>query len=331
VRTLIATILCGLIFVACNKKPSLETDKKTDTSLLKSEQPWTFGTRAYDHTEKILSFGPRPAGSTALNSVRAYLRAELAKHGWTTLEQPFTKETPKGEITFTNVIARYAPAGASKAWSTPPKGILSAHIDSKMLKNFLGADDAASAAGAILEIAEYLHTAHPKAAQGLELVFFDGEEAIGENINYQLPKDRSLPAIQDGLYGSHYYAKKVARSAASRAVPYSTLPKFGIVLDMIGHENLSIKIPIDTQKPLLESYKSARNTLNLQENFDIAEGSILDDHIPLIVHGIPTIDIIGDFSTNKWWHTTDDNLDIISKDSLSKSIRLTLLIIEDQL
>lgn len=330
-KTLIATILCGLLLVACSHKPSLETDKKTDTSLLESELSWTFGNRAYQHTEKILSFGPRPAQSTALTSVRAYIRAELAKYGWTTLEQPFKKITPKGEMRFTNVIARYAPAGATKAWSTSPKGILSAHIDSKILKNFLGADDAASSAGAILEIAEYLHKFHPKAAQSIELTFFDGEEAVGDNIHYQLQRDRTLPVDQDGLYGSHYYAKNIARSAASRSVPYATLPKFGIVLDMIGHENLSIKIPVDTDKSLLESYKSARNTLGLQKNFDISPSPILDDHIPLIMHGIPTIDLIGDFGANKWWHTTDDNLDIISKDSLSKSIRITLLIIEDQL
>jgi len=324
------TILFTLLAItAC--KPSLETSETTTTSLIESNDEWEFGTRAYTHTAKILSFGPRPPESTALASTRAYIIAELAKHKWTSIKQPLTANTPKGKTNFENVIARYAPAGPSKAWSRPTTGVLAAHFDSKLLKDFLGADDAASAVGAILEIAEYLHKHHPKTAQNLELVFFDGEESIGPNLTYTAPEAIDLPANQEGLYGSHHYAKTVRKAANSNTLPYTSMPKFGIVLDMIGHKNLNIKIPVDTPEKLLESYKKSRKTLAAEKHFGISDTAILDDHYPMNIFGIPTIDIIGDFRSNKWWHTTDDNLDIISKPSLSLSMRMTLLIIEDQL
>ena len=41
---------------------------------------------------------------------------------------------------------------------------------------------------------------------------------------------------------------------------------------------------------------------------------LIDDHAPLNVAGIPTIDII-DFDY-PWWHTADDTLDKISANSL---------------
>ena len=50
----------------------------------------------------------------------------------------------------------------------------------------------------------------------------------------------------------------------------------------------------------------------------------MDDHIPLNLVGIPTIDIIGDFSRKGWWHTAGDNAAIISPGSLDISIRVVL-------
>ena len=43
------------------------------------------GKAAYAHTEAILAFGPRPAGSPGLQKAQAYISSELAKHGWSTM------------------------------------------------------------------------------------------------------------------------------------------------------------------------------------------------------------------------------------------------------
>ena len=324
----LATLLCAsaVIFSSC-KDAAPDTPAPTSSvDLLVSSQKWDFGSKAYSHTEKILSFGPRPVESAALASTRAYIIAELKKHGWTCIEQPFQTSTPLGKKTFTNVIARYAPDGTSRTWSKPVKGVLAAHIDSKLQTNFLGADDAASCAGAILEIAEYLHKHHPDQAAKMELVFFDGEEALKGGIEYLEQQGQ-----QDGLYGSDHYSKRVASSASRQTAPYPKLPEFGILLDMIGHKDLKIAIPSDTPKKLKQSYEKARTRFELQDSFTYADRFILDDHVPMNLYGIPTIDLIGDFSSSDWWHTEKDNLDIISRNSLATSIQVALSIASDHL
>lgn len=271
------------------------------------------GKEAYAQTAAILEKGPRPPGSEALDAVRNHVRAELEKAGWVTQGQRFERMTPIGKVTFENVRARFA-TGKDDPWARQVKGLLCAHIDSKYYKDkhFLGADDAASACAAIVVIARHLARQNPEQAAALELVFFDGEEAFEENIT-----------PQDGLYGSRYYAN-IWRARDDK-------PVFGIVLDMIGHENLSIRLPSDTPPDLKESVFAAARKEGVERYFGMAPGPIIDDHVPLNFAGIPTVDIIGDFTRSGWWHTPRDNMKIISEDSLDKSIRVTLRVLDERL
>ena len=193
------------------------------------------GRAAYAHTEARLACGPRPADSEGLKKAQQYISTELAKHGWSTMSQSLVRDTPLGKKTFVNLIARFQTEKLEnledlKAINT--KGILGAHLDSKMIPgipDFLGADDAASACALIIELATELGKNHPELAKQLEIVFFDGEEAFGESIT-----------PTDGLYGSRAYAFTL----------YDRTPKpqFGIVLDMIGHQDLKIAVPADTDR-----------------------------------------------------------------------------------
>jgi glutaminyl-peptide cyclotransferase len=271
------------------------------------------GQAAYEQTAAILEKGPRPPGSPALDAVRAHVRSELRKSGWVTQDQRFERMTPVGNVTFENVRARWA-AGSEDPWSRPVRGILCAHIDSKLYKDrhFVGADDAASACAAIIVIADFLARNRPGQAALLELVFFDGEEAFGENIT-----------PLDGLYGSRHYAN-LWRSRDDK-------PSFGILLDMIGHKDLSIRLPSDTPADLKESVFAAARAEGVEGYFGMAPGPIIDDHVPLNHAGIPTVDIIGDFTRRGWWHTPGDNLKIISPESLDISIRVTLRMLDERL
>jgi hypothetical protein len=268
------------------------------------------GKAAYDQTAAILAKGPRPPGSPALDAVRSHVRAELEKSGWVTQGQAFERMTPAGKVKFENVRARFS-GGEGDPWGRPVRGLLCAHIDSKYYKDrhFVGADDAASACAAIVVIAEFLARERPEQARELELVFFDGEEAFDENIT-----------PQDGLYGSRHYANQW-RSRDDK-------PRFGILLDMIGHENLSIRLPSDTPAHLKEAVFAAARAEGVESHFGMAPGPIIDDHVPLNFAGIPTVDIIGDFSRSGWWHTAGDNLKIISADSLDISMRVTLRMLD---
>ncbi|MDP0491941.1 MAG: M28 family peptidase [Verrucomicrobiota bacterium JB023] len=283
-----ALILLALALVACDKKSEPSSQL---TSSYPKGSPMA-------HTEAILSFGPRPPGSSALNKVRQYVSGELKKSGWVVGTQTFTARTPYGERSFTNLIARFPSGQPDKVWTQKIDGLLCAHIDSKLYPNkrFLGADDAASACGLIVTLAEEL-AKKPEQAARMEIIFFDGEEALQENIT-----------PYDGLYGSKAYA---ARWRAT-----SRKPEFGILLDMVGHKNLSIKVPSDSPKELLTLMQKQAKQLGHDDHFGVARGPIIDDHVPLNQAGIPTIDLIGDFSASNWWHTERDNIGILSAESL---------------
>lgn len=310
-----ALFLFLLFLCQCSKPETKQPSQPNENQLTVLEKD--YGLEAYQHTEAILQFGPRCTQTQGLKNVRNYLKQELAKHNWVAVEQTFTADTPIGPRTFTNVIARYQPTGspAHSIWKRSPKGVLGAHIDSKYLpgETFLGADDAASAVGAILEISAYLHKHSPANAKKLELVFFDGEEAFGDTFD-----------LHTALFGSRHYAALVQRA-------YQKKPTIGIILDMIGHQDLSIILPSNSAPELIEQTLELATELGISQQYKRG-GPILDDHVPLnTIAGIPTIDILGDFANKHWWHTPQDNLDIISKESLEQNIKLTLHLLARQL
>ena len=54
-------------------------------------------------------------------------------------------------------------------------------------------------------------------------------------------------------------------------------------------------------------------------SFGVAEGIILDDHVPFQDKGVPVINLIGEFQEDGWWHTPKDTLDLIGAPSLDRS------------
>ncbi len=264
------------------------------------------GKAAYELTARIVEKGPRPPESEALKAVRELVKTELEKSGWVTQAQPFERMTPLGNMKFENLRARFS-TGSGDPWQRGVKVLLCAHIDSKLFKDkhFVGADDAASACAAIVEIAK---TLSKEDASRVELVFFDGEESIGDNIT-----------PQDGLYGSRFYAN-YWRARNDK-------PSYGLLLDIIGHKDLSIKLSSDTPAELKELVLSSAKEENVERYFGMALGPIIDDHVPLNFAGIPTVDMIGDFSRGGWWHTPGDNMKIISAESLDISMRVAIRVL----
>ena len=277
------------------------------------------GQAAYDHTAAILDCGPRPPESEGLAKAQKYISEELSKHGWSTISQTVERDTPVGKRKFTNLIARY---NVEKLDSIEDliklhtQGILCAHLDSKLIPsipNFLGADDAASACGLIIELAVTFSQQYPEKAKQLELVFFDGEEAFAENMSL---------ASGDGLYGSRAYAIDLYKRDPK--------PVFGILLDMVGHKNLKIAAPADSPDHLFDAMMTAAEKHGHEKRYTKATGGILDDHYYLNKAGVPTIDIIGaDFNHTHWWHKEGDTMDLISAKSLSISYDVTFSMLED--
>lgn len=250
------------------------------------------GARAFAHVEAQVGFGPRPSGSAALEKTRGYLETQLRDAGWNVERQAFTDNTPRGPIGFVNLVARFGKADAGK-----PRAILCTHYDTKVFDNvrFVGANDGGSGTGALLEMARVL-SLEPGFARGFELVFFDGEEAVGE----------WTPT--DSLYGSRHYARSLREGKRTGQF------KFGILLDMIGDRDLTVTLPPDSPTKLVQGIFAATEALNTRRHFSFSRGSIVDDHVPLNTAGIPTIDLI-DFDYPPW-HTAADTLDKVSGESL---------------
>lgn len=263
------------------------------------------GDRAMAHVSQQVEIGPRPSGSAELEKVRAQITKALEQAGWEVERQEFTDQTPRGPIKFANLIGRFSADGSRPVPRHTQRSLVCSHFDTKKFSTikFIGASDGASSTGALMELARVLALDPGMAAQ-VELVFFDGEEALNQFTEV------------DGLYGSRHYARSLRESGRAKQF------KFGILWDMIGDRDLTITLPPDSPAEVARNVLASADALGLRQHFRFHERSILDDHVPLNQAGIPTIDLI-DFDY-LYWHTADDTLDKLSPDSMQKVGAVTL-------
>ena len=250
------------------------------------------GEKAFAHVQRLVDFGPRPAGSKALEKSRDYIEDQLRRSGWQVTRQAFSDDTPRGKIQFVNLIAQFS--GQGKAAS--PLFLLCSHYDTKMFDaiRFVGANDGGSSTGLLLELARVIGQ-HPNLARKIELVFFDGEEAVEQF------------SQTDGLYGSRYFARQLQSGGAKQF-------RGGLLFDMVGDRSLGITLPSNSPAEMARDIFAAAEALKLRNYFTYLGRDLIDDHAPLNAIGIPTLDII-DFDY-PWWHTADDTIDKVSAQSL---------------
>jgi hypothetical protein len=250
------------------------------------------GEKAFAQVQRLVDFGPRPAGAKALEQSRDYIEDQLRRSGWQVTRQAFSDDSPRGKIQFVNLIAQFS--GEKKA--AAPSFLLCSHYDTKMFDaiQFVGANDGGSSTGLLLELARVIGQ-HPNLARKIELVFFDGEEAFVQF------------SEADGLYGSRYFAKQLQSGGGKQF-------RAGILFDMVGDRSLDITLPADSPPEMARDIFAAAEALKSRGYFTYLDRGMTDDHTPLNAIGIPTIDII-DFDF-PWWHTADDTIDKISAQSL---------------
>ena len=267
----------------------------TEAQCASAESIWKefSGENAFTHVKRLVDLGPRPAGSAALEKSRAYITEQLKSFGWNVTRQTFSAKTPRGVMTFANLIATFP----SSDRSVSPSFLLCSHYDTKKFDtiSFVGANDGGSSTGLLIEMARVLGMQPTKAAK-TELVFFDGEEAF-ENFTET-----------DGLYGSRYFANELRDSKQVKRF------HAGMLFDMVGDKSLTVTLPPESPADLASSLFAAADALKVREHFTYFDRDITDDHTPLNTIGIPVIDIIDfDFPA---WHTAGDTLDQISAESL---------------
>jgi len=251
------------------------------------------GEKAFAHVQHLVGLGPRPAGSEALEKSRLYIIEQLKSAGWNVSRSEFSDQTPRGKMTFVNLIARFGTSDKNEA----AQFLLCSHYDTKTFDTirFVGANDGGSSTGLLIEMARVL-ALNPVLAAKIELLFFDGEEAF-ENFT-----------ATDGLYGSRHFAQELRDSGKAKSV------RGGILFDMIGDKSLDVTLPPDSPADLARNIFAAADALGQRGHFTYLSGGITDDHTPLNQIGIPVIDLI-DFNFPPW-HTAGDTLDKISAESL---------------
>jgi glutaminyl-peptide cyclotransferase len=265
-------------------------------SCAKAERPeiWTqfSGDKALVHVQQLVGLGPRTPESEAIEKSRAYIKQELKASGWSVSEQAFPDNTPRGQVRFVNLIARFGTATKANDLF-----LLCSHYDTKIFDTFrfVGANDGGSSTGLLLELARVL-AQRPRLAEKIELVFFDGEEAF-ENFS-----------DTDGIYGSRHFAHELVQNGSAKSF------RGGILFDMVGDRSLDITLPPNSPTKIARDIFASADALKLRNHFTYFDQDIIDDHTPLNAIGIPVVDMI-DFHYAPW-HTADDTIDKLSPQSL---------------
>jgi glutaminyl-peptide cyclotransferase len=285
---------------------------------------WTnfSGDRAMEDVKALVAMGPRPSGSAEIETSRQYIEKKLKEAGWETQRQDFAAETLlRGKIKMSNIRARWPLAG-QQTWSRYVTTLACSHYDTKWFQatTFVGANDGGSSTGLLLEVARAT-AAVPDFAATLELVFFDGEEAI---TGFTEPGGFA-DARFDGLFGSRHYAKEL------RKLPKGQLPKHGVIFDMIGDQKLEVEFAANCSPRLIELAMESADELGFSRHFRETSTHITDDHVPLSWLGMEVIDFIDLESYRDFWHTSADTLDKLNPQSIEIAGRTGLLFLEKHL
>lgn len=313
---IIFTIVAFIVLqTACD-----EQSKTTRTIRKKTEKksviiPQFNADSAFYYVEKQVLFGPRVPGNKAHAECSNWLTQKLVQYADTVIVQKFRART-YDEVSRNgkNIIASFKP-------DDPKRVLLMSHWDSRPFadhdpekinhdKPIDGANDGASGVGVLLEIARQISTQKPDI--GIDIVFFDLED-------WGPPTQLNLYDDEFWGLGSQYWS--------NNPHIYGYSASFGILLDMVGVKNPTYRKEYFSRqyaRYVLDLVWTTAAEIGYGNYFLNEDGSpINDDHVHVNrIAKIPSIDIIhlepvnGPRSFFEQWHTTDDNLENISKESL---------------
>lgn len=311
---LLGLLSAGLSFCSCssNRQQSQET-QVSEVALSDQLEPARFETdSAYQFIKEQVAFGPRVPGSQAHQRAKTWITDKLRSWGYNTTEQPVSGTGFHGDvISGHNIIATLSPP---QSQGLKPRILLMAHWDtravadhdpnpSKRSEPILGADDGGSGVAVLLELARQWKERYDLDVD-IDFIFFDLE-------------DGGQSGSDEGwCQGSTYWAKH------PHIPDYKA--EYAILLDMVGAQDARFYWEYHSKRhaaPIMRELWDTARKLGWQRYFVPQDGAAaLDDHLPVIEHrGIPSVDVIN-FSAQgvfgKHWHTHDDNLDIISKETL---------------
>lgn len=314
-----------LIMSACGNQTSQTNTNEVKRESYTKVSPGFNADSAYMFIEKQVTFGPRVPNTSQHIVCGNYLVEQLKSFGAEVIEQKADLKAYDGTILKArNIIASFDKENKDRIllfahWDTRPFADQDAS-EKNHRTPIDGANDGASGVGVLLEIARNIQSKKPNL--GIDIIFFDAED-------YGVPEfDRGLFSSSDDTWclGSQHWSKN----------PHTPNYKarFGILLDMVGaHDATFLKEYFSKQYAagtVEKVWRTARNLGHGKYFVDRDGGAITDDHLPVNKNlKIPSIDII-QFDPNTpngfgdYWHTVNDNMSMISKETL-KAVGETVL------
>ncbi|MDR1809909.1 MAG: M28 family peptidase [Prevotella sp.] len=313
-------LFAGLTALSCgNRKPAESTIEESYIKV----SPNFDADSAYNFVDKQTAFGVRVPNSAGHKACGNYLLAELKRFGAETTEQKTSLKAFDGVVLEArNIIGSFSPEKADRV-------LLMAHWDTRPFADqdpdpakcqtpILGANDAGSGVGVLLEIARLIRQQQPTV--GVDIIFFDAED-------YGAPAFAEYEGNDNTwCLGSQYWAKNPHVKAYTA--------RFGILLDMVGAPNAVFAKEYFSQRyarGIVEKVWQTARQLGYGLYFkDKTGGAVTDDHLPVNTERrIPSIDVIQyDEDTGSgfgwYWHTTNDDMSNISKETL-KAVGQTVL------
>lgn len=263
---------------------------------------------AYSYIETQVGYGPRVPNTEAHRQTIQYYYAHFREHAGQNgvYIQSFTEEVYGDSLNLYNLVASFSPEKSDRIilaahWDSRPRGELDLQNPEQPIP---GADDGASGVAVLMEFAKIFNENPPPV--GVDIVLFDGED-YGEEGD-----------LDNYFIGSRYWSE-------NPPVPgYS--PRFGILLDMVGGEGAQFPkegYSMEYAPGLVnEIWRIGQEFGHTDLFLEERGGRIADDHIVVQrITGIPMINIIhhymdpmGGTHFADYWHTQNDDLDIIDPD-----------------
>ena len=307
-------LFCVICFFTCQKTQSKQAVFEA------VPVPYFNADSAYSYIEKQVNFGPRTPNSAAHKACGDYLIAEMERFGASvTVQAVDLTGWDKTVLKARNIISSFNPEKTTRI-------LLLAHWDCRPwadndknpanhTKPVDGANDGASGVGVLMEIARQLGLQLPET--GVDILFTDMED-YGEPQFYKGQHNDNSWCL-----GSQYWAKN------PHTPNYQA--KYGILLDMVGAPDSEFPkegYSMHYAPRIVEKIWNQAQSLGFGNYFvNKTCGYIIDDHVPINqIAGIPTVDIIH-YTENgfgSFWHTVDDTMENIDKQTL-KAVGQTVL------
>ena len=240
---------------------------------------------------------PRDAGTPGARGAAYCILDRASAAGADVRMDRFTATTPKGERSFMNLVSEFG-GNPTNGWV-----VLVSHYDTKPGSGCPGANDGASTSGLLAAFAAKLADLRPFDGNVM-LVWVDGEECMRDY------------AENDGFWGSRRMAEELKRSGRKvQAV---------VCLDMLGDADLQVMVPQNVDAALAKIAVHAARKAGMDGIVSPSDYLVKDDHVPFMEAGFRSVDLI-DFDYgpgNSYWHTAEDTMERISRESLLKSGKL---------